>query len=157
MKRVLTVVAVVLLALATVGAGRYAIYRVRAASYDSPGLFELARVHPEFGPGIPSELQGARLVNGLLQVVATTGACSAITGVSVRETGQQVRVAVDYASLPGDCTMQAIAVFVNVRLRSPLGNRLLVDGTNGRTVRVSDCSGPPVPRAGLCAPGRYGT
>lgn len=160
MKRaVLVVVAsvsAVLVATGAVVAARYGLYRVRASAYDSPDPFMLARVHPEFGPGRPAELSGARILQGQLQVVASMGHCDAVSGLTVHEGIRVVRVSVQASGLDKVCTAEAIPVYVYVPLRHPLGRRALVDDNSGRTITVDRCASLPKPSSGLCSPGWYG-
>ena len=159
MKRVVLValtLVTVLLAVGTVFAGRYGLYRIRAAAYDSPGRFTLARVHPEFGPGLPAPVHDARIVYGELELLVGMGSCDAISGLTVQESARRVRVAVRSAGLGKTCTADMVPVYVHVRLRRPLGDRVLIDNTTRRRVDVATCGRLPEPHSGLCSPGWYG-
>ncbi len=162
MRRAVNVSAVVvglLLAVGLVFAGRYGIYRLRAASYDPPMAFGLAQVHPEFGDGSPVDVVAGRLLydRSELEVVVAMGRCDALSALKVTETPQRVTVAARAASLPGDCSADVKAVFAYVPLRRHLGDRVLVDAHTGRRITVVVCgSGGRFLQRGLCYPGRYG-
>lgn len=160
MRRALVVVVaglvLVVLATATVFGGRNALYRIRASAYDSPMRFGLAPVHPEFAPGLPAELTGARILQGQLQVVASVGHCDAVSALSVHESAVAVRISVRASGLDKVCTAEVIPVYVNVHLKRPLGDRTLIDVTSGRTLDVDVCESRPEPHARLCSPGWYG-
>jgi hypothetical protein len=136
--------------------GEYAVYRLRASSYDPPQRFTLARVHPEFGPGAPTNFQTARVVRDQVEVVVSIGSCDAVTGLDVRETSTEVHVVVESSRLPGDCTADVKSVFVYVPLEEPLGDRELIDDESGDPVEVATCGPLPEPRSGICSPGWYG-
>lgn len=127
--------------------------RIHAAQYTSPPTFGTATVHPEFGPGENSDLQGARISqNGTLQLVATGGRCAAVTDIRKLETAKSIRVRVQVATVPysGGCAMIAIPWFVDVHLDAPLGSRTLVDDTTGQNLQAADCTTVPRPSRGLC-------
>lgn len=127
--------------------------RIHAVHYTSPPRFGTATVHPEFGPGVNSDLQGARIAkNGTLQVVATGGRCAAATDIRKVETAKSIRVRVRVAGVPqsGGCAMIAIPWFVDVHLDAPLGSRTLVDDTTGQKLQAADCTTVPRPSRGLC-------
>ena len=134
------------------GAGYFA-DRIQALQYTSPPRFGNATVHPEFGPGVNSDLQGARISRiGTLQVVATGGRCAAVTDLRKVETAKSIHVRVRVAGVPhsGGCAMDAIPWFVDVYLDAPLGSRTLVDDTTGQKLQAADCTTVPRPSRGLC-------
>jgi hypothetical protein len=94
--------------------GNYALDLYQARDYVAPQDFELATVHPEFGEGIPTGLEDARINrHGQFQVVVAGGSCKALSRIDVRPTETTIEVSALITSVPlpfwdGDlgCTME---------------------------------------------------
>ena len=144
---------VALVAAVAILAGSYyrVLDRIQARDFSSPGAWGVAEVHPEFGEGISSGLQEARIAeDGTLQVLSRGGACDALAAVEVEESDETVRVTVRRAALPGACIASIEPWFANVPLEAPLGDRQVISARTGATLAVADCTVEPAPTKGIC-------
>jgi len=156
------VVSVVELATAVVVAvsGNYALDLYQGRDYVAPQSFELATVHPEFGKGIPTTLQNARITrDGQFQVVVSGGQCAALSGLDVHPTETTIEVSARITSVPAfdwpggenlGCTMEQLAWWANAALDEPLDGRTVTDTRSGFEFKVSDCRGLPADTKGPC-------
>ena len=75
--------------------------------------------------------------------------CQRFGSAAVNETSREVRVLVKLRHLDGPCTLASVHGTVAVRLRSPLGGRIIRDASTGDRARLVDgpslWSLPPVP------------
>jgi hypothetical protein len=87
---------------------------------------------------------GARIVDGVLQLLLEGYPCAVPTRIETRETGDTVAVkafAVSYAD--GPCPASIVAWFVPVQLTSAIGQRELTDFAGRRIRPYSDCGADP--------------
>ena len=140
--------------------GNYALDLYQARDYVAPQDFELTTVHPEFGKGVPTGLENARINrHGQFQVVVAGGQCSALPGLDVRPTGTTIEVTARITSVPAfdwpggeklGCTMEQLAWWASPDLDEPVGGRTVTDTTSGFEFEVTDCTGRPADTKGIC-------
>ena len=154
---VVSVVGLVAAVVVTFG-GNYALDLYQARDYVAPQDFELATVHPEFGKGIPTGLEDARINrHGQLQVVVAGGECQTLSGLDVRPTETTIEVTARLSHVPFPfwdedlgCPMVQLAWLANVDLDEPVGGRTVTNTKNGDVLKVTDCTGKPADTKGIC-------
>lgn len=106
--------------------------------------------------GEAARVQGLRVTkDGDVQALVESGHCIAPSRLGVEESTDAVTLsAYTTSTSDGSCVSSIVPVFVRVDLNEPLGDRRVVDASNGQEVRVVDCGTEP--KRPLCDPSETG-
>jgi hypothetical protein len=113
--------------------------------------FETVPLWPGYGPGVATEISGARLTASReLQVLVEGSYCGVPTKMDVVESKEAVHVTAYAAQFDdGPCPADIVPWFVPVSLDGPLAGRVLV--SDATKIPVVDCATTPSER--LCLEG----
>jgi len=111
--------------------------------------YEVMDLWPDYGPGVRTAVQGARVLSrGTVQVVVDGGTCSVPTQLDIEETEDTVTVGAFVAGYADGCFANIVPWLVGVDLQQPLGSRQLRAAPDGEAIPVIDCASKP--RNWLC-------